>query len=46
LNIIFNLHQIYACKCRQDYHGDLPYVEWDRFVTITGAQTEWGLRCI
>ena len=22
----------------------LPYVEWDRFVTLTGAQAEWGLR--
>jgi hypothetical protein len=22
----------------------LPYVEWDRFATLTGAQTEWGLR--
>ena len=22
----------------------LPYVEWDRFVTPTGAQAEWGLR--
>jgi hypothetical protein len=21
-----------------------PYVEWDRFVTLTGAQVEWGLR--
>jgi hypothetical protein len=21
-----------------------PYVEWDRFVTLTGAQAEWGLR--
>jgi hypothetical protein len=21
----------------------LPYVEWDRFVTLTGAQAEWGL---
>ena len=23
----------------------LPYVEWDRFVTLTGAQAEWVLRC-
>ena len=22
----------------------LPYVEWDRFVTLTEAQAEWGLR--
>ena len=22
----------------------LPYVEWDRFVTLTGAQAECGLR--
>ena len=22
----------------------LPYVEWDRFVTLTGAQAELGLR--
>jgi hypothetical protein len=22
----------------------IPYVEWDRFVTLTGAQAEWGLR--
>ena len=22
----------------------LPYVEWDRFITLTGAQAEWGLR--
>ena len=22
----------------------LPYVEWDRFVTLTEAQVEWGLR--
>jgi hypothetical protein len=22
----------------------LPYVEWDRFVTLIGAQAEWGLR--
>jgi hypothetical protein len=22
----------------------LSYVEWDRFVTLTGAQAEWGLR--
>jgi hypothetical protein len=22
----------------------LPYVEWDLFVTLTGAQAEWGLR--
>jgi len=22
----------------------LPYVEWDRFVTLTGVQAEWGLR--
>ena len=22
----------------------LPYVEWDRFVTLTGAQAKWGLR--
>jgi hypothetical protein len=22
----------------------LPYVEWDRFVTLTGTQAEWGLR--
>jgi hypothetical protein len=22
----------------------LPYIEWDRFVTLTGAQAEWGLR--
>ena len=22
----------------------LQYVEWDRFVTLTGAQAEWGLR--
>jgi hypothetical protein len=22
----------------------LPYVEWGRFVTLTGAQAEWGLR--
>ena len=21
----------------------LSYVEWDRFVTLTGAQAEWGL---
>ena len=21
-----------------------PYVEWDRFVSLTGAQAEWGLR--
>jgi hypothetical protein len=21
----------------------LPYVEWDRFVTLTEAQAEWGL---
>jgi hypothetical protein len=21
-----------------------PYVEWNRFVTLTGAQAEWGLR--
>jgi hypothetical protein len=24
----------------------LPYVEWDRFVTLTGAQAEWGLRIV
>ena len=25
----------------------LPYIEWDRFVILTGAQAEWGLRyCI
>ena len=22
----------------------LSYVEWDRFITLTGAQAEWGLR--
>ena len=22
----------------------LPYVEWDRFITLTEAQAEWGLR--
>ena len=22
----------------------LPCIEWDRFVTLTGAQAEWGLR--
>ena len=22
LRQIFNLHQIYACKCRQNYHGE------------------------
>jgi hypothetical protein len=22
LRQIFYLHQIYACKCRQDYHGE------------------------
>ena len=22
----------------------LHYVEWDRFVTLNGAQAEWGLR--
>jgi hypothetical protein len=21
----------------------LPYVEWDRFIALTGAQAEWGL---
>ena len=21
-----------------------PYAEWDRFVILTGAQAEWGLR--
>ena len=22
----------------------VPYVAWDRFITLTGAQAEWGLR--
>jgi hypothetical protein len=26
------------------YFNLLPYVEWDWFITLTGAQAEWGLR--
>jgi len=29
---------------RNENFNLLPYVEWDRFVTLTGAQAEWGLR--
>ena len=27
---------------RNENFNLLPYVEWDRFVTQTGAQAEWG----
>jgi hypothetical protein len=29
---------------RNENFNLLPYVEWDRFVTLTGAQAEWGSR--
>jgi hypothetical protein len=29
---------------RNEHFNLLPYVEWDRFVTLTEAQAEWGLR--
>jgi hypothetical protein len=33
-------------RCNENFNL-IPYVEWDRFVTLTGAQAEWGLRnCI
>jgi hypothetical protein len=34
-------------KLKYSHFNLLPYIEWDRFVILTGAQAEWGLRyCI